>query len=75
MTANYDWHDEAFMEKVTTWGHDGDAEEKAETWFKVSYVNDEYDDCEFFTSIEEAEAFAEQMAGDGYECRIEEDRE
>ena len=42
MTTNYDWHDEAFMEKAAAWGHDCDAVEKAETWFKVSYVNDAY---------------------------------
>ena len=72
MTTNYDWHDEAFLEKVATWGMDCDPVEEKETWYRVSFINDQYDDSDVFPSLEEAEDFAEEMTAEGFACEIEE---
>ena len=54
---------------MNAWYHE-DYETCNEVSFKVNYINDEYDDCEFFDSLEEAEDFAEDMIAQGYEVEI-----
>ena len=54
---------------MNEWYHE-DYETCDEVTFKVNYINDEYDDCEFFDSLEEAEDFAEEMKDAGYEVEI-----
>lgn len=57
-------------ELIDWYGSDDGKETSDEVMFKVNYVNDEYDDCEFFTNLEDAEVFAENLQDEGYTTEI-----
>ncbi len=74
MANNYDRHDEAFLEKVATYGMDCNPVEEKASWYRVSFINDQDDDSGAFPSLEGVEDFAEEMMAEGFACEIEEAR-
>ena len=54
---------------MNEWYHE-DYETCDEVSFKVYFTNDEFDDCDFFDTLEGAEDFAEDMKNQGYEVEI-----